>query len=369
MTATLVESVVAARFAKAVNIGLVTIVGVWHLGLDTLLVIRGWPEYEPQAAAAGAWLALAVIQTWASILLLRTGLSTPTARGLAGASLVTGIVATAAYPPGETISDVSWASNTVGWFGVLLLMQRPLYELVTLLAANTAVTVCFLATDGTLDHVTISRLLATAYTTAGIQFTFACLARQLNEGARDASEVAARRAEHLAQATADETVHDERGRRYEYLRKQVEPLLRGMAERHLDPEDVIVRRRAAVEAARLRRLFMETDATPHPLLHDLRACASFAEQRGVSVTLLSYGEVPELSASVRRDLTEGPLLAMATAATRARVTVVATAEEVVVSVVADAPPETLADAQDSLTTSALFDEEEDQLWWEARWPL
>lgn len=218
MTADVVEGVVATRFAKVVDIGLVAIVGVWHLGLDTLRVLRGWPEYEPQAAAAGAWLALTVIQTAGSVLLLRSALSGHTARMLAGAALVAGIVAAAAYPPGGAISDVSWAWNTVGWFGMLLLMQRPLWELITLLGANTAVTVGFLAADGALDHVTVSRLLAAVYVTAGIQLTFTYLVRQLNDGAREATEIAAGQAEHLARATADEAVHAERRRRYEYLR-------------------------------------------------------------------------------------------------------------------------------------------------------
>jgi hypothetical protein len=360
---------VATRFAKAVNIGLVAIVGVWHVGLDTLLLLRGWPVYEPQVAAAGSWLALTVIQTVGSILLLRSALSGHTARWLAGAALVTGVVATATYPAGGMISDVSWAWNTVGWFGVLLLMQRPLWELVALLGANTAVTVGFLAADGALDQVMVSRLLAVIYTTAGVQLTFAYLARQLNDGAREATETAAGQAERLARATADETVHAERQRRYEYLRIRVEPLLRGLAERQLDPGDTVVRQRAAVEAARLRRLFAETDDTPHPLLHELRACADVAERRGVRVTLLSYGDLPDLPASVRRELGEGALLVLSTAATRARVTVVATPEEVVVSVVADAPPETLVKSPGPLTVSALYDQEENQLWWETRWPV
>ncbi|MEU1211163.1 hypothetical protein ABZ424_01570 [Streptomyces sp. NPDC005790] len=369
MTVGVVEGVVATRFAKAVNIGLVAIVGVWHLGLDTVLVLRGWPTYEPRAAAAGAWLALVVIQTAGSVLLLRDVLSGRTARLLAAAALVTGVVATATYPPGGAIGDVSWAWNTVGWFGVLLLVQRPLWELITLLAANTAVTVGFLAADGALDQVTVSRLLAAVYTTAGIQLTFAYLARRLNDGAREATEVAAAQAEHLARATADEAVHAERRRRYEYLRVRVEPLLRGLAERRLDPGDTVVRRRAAVEAARLRRLFVETDDTPHPLLNELRACADVAERRGVRVTLLSYGELPGLPTTVRRELAEGTLLVLAAAGTRARVTVVTTSDEVVVSVVADAPPETLEKAPGPLTVSAVYDQEEDQLWWETRWPL
>ncbi|WP_326582547.1 hypothetical protein OG250_27565 [Streptomyces sp. NBC_00487] len=369
MTADVVEGVVATRFAKVVDIGLVAIVGVWHLGLDTLRVLRGWPEYEPQAAAAGAWLALTVIQTAGSVLLLRSALSGHTARMLAGAALVAGIVAAAAYPPGGAISDVSWAWNTVGWFGMLLLMQRPLWELITLLGANTAVTVGFLAADGALDHVTVSRLLAAVYVTAGIQLTFTYLVRQLNDGAREATEIAAGQAEHLARATADEAVHAERRRRYEYLRIRVEPLLRGLAERQLDPGDPVVRQRAAVEAARLRRLFVETDDTPHPLLHELRACADVAERRGVRVALLSYGDLPELPASVRRELADGALLVLAAAATRARVTVVTSPEEVVVSVVADAPPETLVEPPGPLTVSSTYDQEEDQLWWETRWPV
>lgn len=369
LTAGVAKGMVATRFAKAVNIGLVVIVGVWHLGLDTLLMLRGWLEYEPQSAAAGSWLALAVIQTVGSILLLRSALSGHTARLLAGAALATGVVATATYPAGGMISDVSWAWNTVGWFGVLLLIQRPLWELVALLGANTAVTIGFLVGDGALDQVMVARLLAVIYTTAGVQLTFAYLARQLNDGARETTEIASGQAERLARTTADETVHAERRRRYEYLRSRVEPLLRGLAERQLDPGDTVVRQRAAVEAARLRRLFVETDDTPHPLLHELRACADVAERRGVRVTLLSYGDLPDLPTSTRRELAEGALLVLATAVTRARVTVVTTPEDVVVSVVADAPPKTLVESPGPLTVSAVYDQEEDQLWWETRWPV
>ncbi|MBQ0852521.1 hypothetical protein J8N05_30620 [Streptomyces sp. BH-SS-21] len=364
-----VEGVVATRFGKVVDIGLVAIVGVWHLGLDSVRVLRNWSVYEPPAVAAGAWLALTLVQTIGSVLLLRSALGARTARILAGAALLTGVAAATAYPPGGAIGDVGWAWNTVGWFGMLLLMQRPLWELITLLVANTAVTVGFLAADGALDHVTLSRLLASVYVTAGIQLTFAYLVRQLDDGAREATETAAAQAEHLARATADETVHTERRRRYAYLRIRVEPLLRGLAEGRLDPGDTVVRRRAAVEAARLRRLFVETDDTPHPLLHELRACADVAERRGVRVSLLSYGELPDLPPTVRRELAEGTLLVLATAATRARLTVVTTPEEVAVSVVADAPAETRVEPPGLLTTSSMYDQEEEQLWWETRWPL
>lgn len=248
-------------------------------------------------------------------------------------------------------------------------MQRPLWELITLLGANTAVTVGFLAADGALDHVTVSRLLAAVYVTAGIQLTFTYLVRQLNDGARKPPRSLRGRRSTSPVPPPTRPCTPSSRRRYEYLRIRVEPLLRGLAERQLDPGDPVVRQRAAVEAARLRRLFVETDDTPHPLLHELRACADVAERRGVRVALLSYGDLPELPASVRRELADGALLVLAAAATRARVTVVTSPEEVVVSVVADAPPETLVEPPGPLTVSSTYDQEEDQLWWETRWPV
>ena len=355
------------RYAKAVTAAVVLILAVWHFGYDVLIMARGWDAYDPRAVAAGAWLALTAVQLTGSVLLLRARLTAHTARALAAAAVVAGTVATATYPTGGAISDVSWAWNTVGWLGVLLLMHRPWWELIALLAVNTAVTVVFLAVDGALDRVMTARLLTTAYTTAGIQAIFGFLAQQLDRAAVEAECAATAQVEQLAQLKADETVHAERRRRYKYLRRRVEPLLRGLSERELDPASPTVRQIAAIEAARLRRLFAETDDTPHPLLHELRACADIAERRKVRVTLLAYGDLPELPTSVRRELTEVPLLVLTSAVSHARLTVLAASDEVLVSVVADAPAGALDGFTRPSTATVHHSQEEDQLWVEIRW--
>ncbi|MFS8197648.1 hypothetical protein ACLVWQ_03075 [Streptomyces sp. CWNU-52B] len=361
---------VAVRYAWAISVTVVVIVALMHLVYDVLILRRGWPRYEPQWAALSAWLALTVIEVIGSVLLLRSALGTRPARALAAAAVAAGAVATATYPAGEAISDISWAWNTVGWFGVLLLLRRPLGELVALACVNTSVTVIALAVDGALDdRVTWARLITVTYATAGVQLIFAFMGRKLHLAAQVATRRAEVQAEILTRAVSDETVHAERQRRYDYLRDRVEPLLLGLAEGRLDPADDAVRRSTAIEAARLRRLFAETDDTTHPLLHELRACADIAERRDVDVTLISYGVLPPVPVPVRRALTEVPLVVLASAKARARLTVVAHPAEIVVSVVADAQPGTRLDAPSPLTTSVLFDEEENQLWVETRWSI
>ena len=127
-----------------------------------------------------------------------------------------------------------------------------------------------------------------------------------------------------------ERLHADRRQRYRIVRDAVAPLLAGLADGTLDPADREVRHRCAVEASRLRRLFAETDDVADPLLHELRACSYIADQRGVVVDLQLTGRLPALDRDVRRALTEAPLLALAGAERRARVTVLGRTDEVAV---------------------------------------
>ena len=83
------------------------------------------------------------------------------------------------------------------------------------------------------------------------------------------------------------------------------------------------------------RLFAETDDVSAPLLHELRHCVDIADRRGVLVELHTSGSWTEPPLEVRRALTDGPLAALATAATWARVTVVGTPDAVAVTAVSD----------------------------------
>ncbi len=360
---------VAARYARVMQITVVIIVAVWHFGYDIVILTKGWSLYRPAAAAVGAWVVLAAVQIGGSVLLLRGRLGPVMAWSLAILALVAGAVATFTYPTGEALSDISWAWNTVGWFAVLLLMNRPLVELAALSAANTAVTVVALAAGDALGRVMIARLIAVTYATVGAQLLFAFVHRHLVLATRRTAELAAAREEREVRLAADEAVHAGRAERYQKLRDRAEPLLRGLAEQRLDPADPAIQRAAGVEAARLRRLFAETDDAPHPLLHELRACADIAERRDVDVTMLAYGDLPALPAPARRDLTEAPMLVLASAASWARLTVVANPDLVVVSVVANAPPDVLHGLAGpaARNASVMHDDEEQWLWVESRW--
>jgi hypothetical protein len=357
----------AAAYARALYLGVVVILWTWHFGYDILIISRGWPVYPSHLAAAGAWLVVAVVQVLGSVLQLRGRLGTATAWVLAGLALAGSVLAVYSYPPGQVVSDVSWAWNTVGWCGVLLLIQRPLRELVGFLAVNTAITVIPMAAQGTLDRVTLGRVAIVTYAVVGAQLLFAVVAHHLDAVALRATDLTLARAESQSRTAVDDAVHAERQRRYAEVSERVEPLMRGLAGGSLDVADPEVRRVAGIEAARLRRLFAETDDTPNPLLHELRACADLAERRGLEIAFLTYGDVPEMPTDVRRFLAEVLLLVLSSAASRARLTTVADPAEVVMSVVADAPADVLANLRATVPMSIVHDPEQDQLWVEVRW--
>jgi hypothetical protein len=361
------DVVATARYAHALNIGLVTILAVWHFAYDVLILWRGWPAYTSHTAALGSWLVIAVVLIVGSFLLLRGRLGPTIARVLAVTSLVAGYLALDSYPSGQVLGEVSWAWNTVGWCGVLLLMRAPLGELVGFQVLNTAAPVLVLALEGALERVMVARLIVVICATVGLQLLFAMTGRLLLRTASQASDLALADAENVGRRSVDEAVHAGRLLRYRQVRERVEPLLRGLADGSLDPSDDTVRRATGLEAARLRRLFAETDDTPDPLLHELRASADLAERRGLDVSFVHYGQPPEIPLVVRRFLAEVPLVVLNSAATWARLTTLADTGEVIVSVVADAPPDVLSDMRGAVPLSVVFDQEESQLWVEIRW--
>jgi hypothetical protein len=264
---------------------------------------------------------------------------------------------------------VSWAWNSVGWFAVLLLLDRPPRELLTLSAANTAITLLALTLDGSLDRVTLARFLTVAYATVGVQVLFGYINLHLLRAAQETRRLAAVKAEQSARLAGAEAVHAGRQQRYGELRDRAEPLLHGLAEGRLDPADPAVQRSAGIEASRLRRLFAETDDTAHPLLHELRACADIAERRDVNVTIHHHGDLPVLPAQVRRTLTEAPLVLLVAAVSWARLTVVVDRDWIVVSALADAPMDALCRLPPSDVSTIVHNEEENQLWVESTWPI
>jgi hypothetical protein len=127
-----------------------------------------------------------------------------------------------------------------------------------------------------------------------------------------------------------------------------------------------MRRRCAIEAARLRRLFAESDDVPDPLIHELRACADIAERRGVVVDIETAGVIPALPPSARRTMSEAVIAVLTAARDYARITVTAEERSVAVGLLtrtsAEPGPFTPGDC-----VRISQQRDDDTLWMEARW--
>ncbi|HKN54544.1 MAG TPA: hypothetical protein VJX66_18740 [Amycolatopsis sp.] len=238
-------------------------------------------------------------------------------------------------PPGPVLSLDNWYFDVIGWLGVLLLFDRPLSWFCAFLAGYVVLTAAPAITAGTADRAGLLSLAITAASVGGFQTCAAAATRALRWVAGKAAAAAAA-AERTRTAEAVATrLHADGQRRYRELVTTTGPLLGGLADGTLDPADPDVRRRCAIEAARMRRLFAENDDHADRLLHELRAVIDFAERRGVEVHLITHGSPGELPREVRRALTDAPIRALSTARSTARVVVAGTPAGVSVSVLAD----------------------------------
>jgi len=360
---------VATRYQRGFELALVWLVATRHV-VSAVLVIGTYRwAYRSFGAELVAWALMAGVGAAGSVRLLRRRTGPVVSRLLAGAALAASALATAAVAPGQELTPAHWAFGATGWFGVLVLLRRPITEVATLIAINSGLTLVVLLLDGAADRVSLARFLMIVYVMAAPQLGIALVVRALDGTARRAAVAAERQAAVRRRGQVAQALHRSRLDRYQTVRRSVAPLLVGLASGQLDPADRRTQRRCAVEASRLRRLFAETDDVPDPLLHELRACADIAYSRGVLVDLQVVGQLPALSLPVRRALTEAPLHALAGAEQEARVTVVGRSNEVAVSVLADArmgEPAELAAPLDRAVTVTVQNGE-DRQWIEARW--
>jgi hypothetical protein len=357
--------VIATRYRRGMELVVILLVGTWHAGNDLVALVSHWSVYRSPPAELAAWLALAAIGVAGGVRLWRQRTGRTGAWVLAGAALAAGAVGTAVVPGPALFSSAAWAWGAVGWFGVLLLLRRPVRELLVFLAANSAVAVAVLARDGELDRIGLARAATVVYGTGALQLTLFLAAGAVAATARSAGAMAAAAAGAARRRQIADRLHADRRRRYGMVRRSVTPLLAGLADGTLDPADRGVRHACAVEASRLRRLFAETDDVAEPLLHELRACSYIADQRGVVVDLQTTGRLPDLDRDARRVLTEAPLLALAGAERHARITVLARSDEVAVSVLVDGTGPPAGSAGDPEVTVTALDGGE--RWVEARW--
>ncbi|MEU4805517.1 hypothetical protein [Actinosynnema sp. NPDC023587] len=246
----------------------------------------------------------------------------------ASASATTGISAD------RLMSEAEWSYGVIGWFLLLLLVDRGAVAPAVCLGLHTAIAFGQLALVGR-AHESADLVVVTAVV-LGCELPVLAAGVALR-GLATTSAAASRRAERVRTADAiAEHLHADRQARYADLAGTTVSLLTDLTTGAADLADDRVRAAYAVAAARHRRLFAEHDDVVDPLLHELRACVDLAERKGVAVYLGTCGDRPTPPPEVRRALTEPALRIMARAA-RARVTVLGSPGGVAVSVLADAP--------------------------------
>jgi hypothetical protein len=250
----------------------------------------------------------------------------------AGVAVLLGcsVVMSGILPPHPLPVPDHWSIGLIGWYGLVLLYDLAIGWVVAFLLAHVATIGTAMVANGA-TVVDMADMGVTFVSVAGFQLGVALSARLLRRIADNAFRTS--RAEEELRVREEEAAAAARNheRRYADLRATTIPLLAGLADGGLDPRAEAVRRRCAVEAARMRRLLTEGEGTTDPLVHELGAIIDVAERHGASVHLSVRGTPGELPEHVRRELLAPISEVLVTARSPARVTVLHGPDQVRVS--------------------------------------
>jgi hypothetical protein len=361
------DATVAATVERGARLAAVGIAFGWHLAVNLPAIVAAWPDLRWPWAALGGWLLYVLVGVLASVRIYRR-LPVPTVPLLAVLLLVD-VLTFAIVPAAETFHAANWAWGTIGWFAVLVLWGGRVTTLVAVMVANAAIAfVAVLLYSGDLA-VDLSRFVMFVYGTAVLPIALLAATDALQVTAQASAASAAARAVVEAERAGAARAQQDRRERLAIVTRAAGAVLADLARGRADPADPDVQRRAALAAARLRRLIAESDDVPDPLLHELRACVDVAERQGVAVDLVAVGQVPPLPVPVRRLLAEPLAAVLAGARGWARLTVVANDDEVVVSLTT--PDADVPDGRSSWVVDGVVDywyeRDEDLVWTQTRW--
>lgn len=284
----------------------------------------------------------------------------------AGVAVLLGcsVVMSGILPPHPLPAPDHWSIGLIGWYGLVLLYDLVVGWVVAFLLAHVAAIGASMVANGA-TTVDVADMGVTFVSVAGFQLGVALSARLLRRIADNAFRTS--RAEEELRIREEEAAAAARNheRRYADLRATTIPLLAGLADGGLDPNAEAVRRRCAVEAARMRRLLTEGEGAADPLVHELGAIIDVAERHGASVQLSVRGTPGELPEHVRRELLAPISEVLVTARSPARVTVLHGPDQVRVSARCAAPelPVTPPAGEVSFVESVI----DGQVWLETSW--
>jgi hypothetical protein len=293
-------------------------------------------RYDPPEVQLAAYGALALVLAGEAVLVVR---NRPWRRWRIPAVALVLAASVASYltlPDGRSTSTTTdWIFGAAVWVGLVVLLDRPLRTVLAFIGAHELLAFLNLVLLHDVSRQSLARFATGSVTVVGLPLCVAVVAVVFGRISKEAA-AATRELERLrTEEAVAVAAHRQRAQRFAEVSETAAPILEGLADGSLVPSDPAVQRRCAVEAARMRRLFAETDTVENPLLHELRHCADIADRKGVEVELDARGHWPSPPVEVRRDLTDAALTVLATAGSWARVTVTGDDDLVSVSVVAD----------------------------------
>ncbi|MGH3886573.1 MAG: hypothetical protein ACRDSZ_08370 [Pseudonocardiaceae bacterium] len=275
--------------------------------------------------------------------------------------------ATVALPAVDLVAPAHVTLGLIGWFGVLLFSDSGFSKVLGFVGVHVGLSALQIGLAGRADRDTYVELAIVAVITGGFQLAVGAAGSALRAVGQVATAVAVR---HAATCTAEAVarqVHADRELRYTQLRRTALPLLRGIGDGSLPASDPEIQRRAALEAARMRRMFAEDGDVADPLATGLAALIDVVERRGVVVRYSVRGARTIPPPAVRQALLDEVGAALLGAGGAARVTLGGVDGEVVVSVVADGTVGSVGirELVGGVKTTAVIDGS--RTWVEARW--
>jgi hypothetical protein len=309
----------------------------WFLFAVTPTVVSCWLRHGAVASGAFIWpvyLALGIVST---SVILRGGGQSLALPLVVCPILLIGVAVAGLKTPGGFYGPYDWPFSVTGWFALVALWRRRLYELLSFFVANSLVSLAVLVALHEADRLNISRFIVSSVGVSILQITIFVGGKAVASTARDAAQAEEALSQIRIERLAADAVQTARGLNYETIRGTVADLLDGLATGELDISARGSHQHVAVAVTRLRRYLVESDEVPDQLSHELDACADAAEREGIAVDLIApAGVIPPLPVDVRRALTDPIIHVLAATATHARITVVAASAEVVVAIIADA---------------------------------
>jgi hypothetical protein len=360
------EDLARSQVLHGLRIATLLISAVIALGLGGVNMVRHLADYELPLVQAGSYAVLGAVLAVEAVLLVRRRPWGHPRRLAIGAILAASTLSAVTLPDGQTSTTADWMFGASNFVGIAVLHDRSLRTVGAFLLAHESIALLNLFLFHDVSRAALLRLATGSVNVIGVPLCVAVGAAAVRR-IHAAAVMSAREIERVQTEEAVATeAHRRRRQRFAELSGSAVPLLEGLADGSLEPEDPGVQRRCAIEAARMRRLFAEVDEVANPLLHELSYCADIADRKGVVVELDARGQWPTPPLEVRRDLTEAALTALATAASWARVTVVGDVDLVSVNVVADC---SAVDIPRPVTADVSVNEfsNEEMVWIEVRW--